>query len=101
MGNQKINVKVAIHQITESLKYQQAVVFVNKRTTIIVIFKNASIVIIYGLFYYRKLNYGFSQTCIGEINENCISCEAELFWVLNSNPIGQCKCDKGYYEISN
>ena len=50
MEIQKINVKVAIQQITESLKYQQAVVFVNKHTTIMVIFKNARLVTIYGFF---------------------------------------------------
>ena len=48
MEIQKITVKVAIQQITESLKYQQAVVLVNNLTSRMVIFKNASLVTIYG-----------------------------------------------------
>ena len=39
----------------------------------------------------------YSQTCIGETNKNCTLCNAGLFSVLDNDPIGECKCDKGYY----
>ena len=49
-------------------------------------------------FLNLHLNFIFSYTCIEKTNQDCTSCDKQLFRVLDSE---KCKCEIGYYEENN